>query len=199
MIAIINYGLGNLRSAVKACEYVGLDVLLTSNISDIQRADKVILPGVGAFADAMAGLKEIGMDEAVIQAAREGKPLLGICIGMQVLFETGRENGTHQGLGLIEGEVSRIQAPGLKIPHMGWNQIDMKDDPLFHGITGKPNVYFVHSYCARTPGKNVAAWTEYGERFPAAVRKDNIYGTQFHPEKSGGTGLQMLKNFGALK
>ncbi len=199
MIAIINYGLGNLRSAAKACEYIGLEVLLTSNASDIERAEKVILPGVGAFADAMAGLKEIGMDEAVTNAARQGKPLLGICIGMQVLFETGREGGTHQGLGLIEGEVSRIEAPGLKIPHMGWNQIEMADDPLFKGITGRPNMYFVHSYCARTPDANVSAWTEYGERFPAAVHKGNVYGTQFHPEKSGETGLQILRNFGALK
>ncbi|MDP2891595.1 MAG: imidazole glycerol phosphate synthase subunit HisH [Bacillota bacterium] len=199
MIAILDYGMGNLRSVHKACEYAGLPAVLTDDVRMVENAGKIIIPGVGAFSDAMAGLQSTGLADAVKRAAKEGKYILGICIGMQVLFEKGREGGDFDGLGLIPGEVVRLNAPRLKIPHMGWNMLEKKGDPIFDSTPGNPYVYFVHSYRAACSDEDVIAYTGYGERFPAAVRRGNIYGFQFHPEKSGETGLKLLKNFGGLK
>ena len=196
MIAILDYGLGNLRSVQKACEYTGLDAVLTRDPGTVEKADRLIIPGVGAFQDAMEGLADAGFTAPVMKAAEAGKPILGICIGMQILFQKGWEGGEHIGLGLIEGEVMRLDAPGLKIPHMGWNSLETKAEPIFDGVPADAHVYFVHSYRALCDDKHVIAYTGYGGRFPAAVRKGNIYGFQFHPEKSGDTGLRLLKNFG---
>jgi imidazole glycerol-phosphate synthase subunit HisH len=196
MIAILDYGLGNLRSVQKACEYTGLDAVLTRDPGTVEKAERLIIPGVGAFQDAMEGLAEAGFTTPVMKAAKAGKPILGICIGMQILFQKGWEDGEHEGLGLIEGEIVRIDAPGLKIPHMGWNSLAAKPDPIFDGVDVDGYVYFVHSYCASCDDKYVIAYTGYGSRFPAAVRKGNIFGFQFHPEKSGDTGLRLLRNFG---
>ncbi len=199
MIAIIDYGVGNLFSLKSSLNMIGADALVTSDAQKIKTADKILLPGVGAFEDAANKLRTSGLDEVVKAEAKGGKPLLGICLGMQLLFEKSFEYGEHDGLGLIDGEIRPISdvIPGdLKIPHIGWNALDFKNESkLFKYIKDGDFVYFVHSYYAKTDAKNVIATSEYGKDLTAAVTKDNIFGCQFHPEKSGDVGLNILRAF----
>ena len=199
MIAIIDYGMGNLRSVQKAFEFLGFEAVVTDDPQAIEAADHVVLPGVGAFCDAMARLRETGLDRAVLQAAGSGKPLLGICLGMQMMFEHSEENGFYDGLGLLPGTITRFEDRGLKIPHMGWNTLATRDCPLFDR-GDDPCVYFVHSYCMATVDDSFTAATcEYGQVFTAAVCRGNVMATQFHPEKSGEAGLRMLRRFAEWK
>ena len=197
MIAVINYGLGNLHSVQKAISFVGGNALVTSDTETILQADKVVLPGVGAFADGMKGLETHGLSGVVQKAAEMGKPLLGICLGMQLLFEESDEQGSHQGLGLLVGKVVRFQQTGIKVPQIGWNQLDLaRSSPIIEGMQGGEYFYFNHSYyCVPAEAEDILTMTEYGLRFASAVEQDNIYGVQFHPEKSQKTGLRILKNF----
>ncbi|MDD4125554.1 MAG: imidazole glycerol phosphate synthase subunit HisH [Eubacteriales bacterium] len=200
MTAIIDYGVGNLFSLACSLEYIGEHAVVTSDRQTILDADRVILPGVGAFGGAMEKLKAASLVTVVREVALSGKPLLGICLGMQLLFEKSREFGEHDGLGLIPGVVAPLSddISGYKIPHMGWNKLDIiKDDALFSAIANKDDayVYYVHSFYAKDCAENTLAVSEYGVSVTGAVKKDNIYGTQFHPEKSGITGLAMLKAF----
>ncbi|MDR0999802.1 MAG: imidazole glycerol phosphate synthase subunit HisH [Clostridiales bacterium] len=248
MIGIIDYGMGNLMSVQKAFAYFNIPACVTDKPEVVLGCDKVVLPGVGAFGDAMAVLRETGMYDAIRQMANAGKPLLGICLGMQLMFERSYEGGEFAGLGLLPGEITRLNAGaetkrlfgrgGLKIPHMGWNTLDIKKiSPLFVGVVntnGYTYVYFDHAYCLATNSKAVtngnivaagndvaaggivsngdiisgddiisnddiiAATSEYGITFAAAAQRDNIFALQFHPEKSGATGLAMLLNFAKL-
>jgi glutamine amidotransferase len=201
MIAIIDYGMGNLRSVQKALQAVGHPAEVTCDPERIRRADKVILPGVGAFADAISELRRTGLGEAFREAVCAGKPCLGVCLGLQLLFDASEEDGVHEGLGLLPGRVVRFQAaPGLKIPHMGWNTLEIrKPAPLFHGVDLNPSVYFVHSYFARPSNPaDVAAEADYNGPFAAAVWRDNLQACQFHPEKSQRVGLAMYANFASL-
>ena len=199
MIAIIDYGVGNLFSLKSSLNMIGADSVVTSDAKVIKDADKILLPGVGAFEDAAKKLRDTGLGELVKQEARHGKPLLGICLGMQMLFEKSFEYGEHEGLGLIDGEIrpiSDVIPYDLKIPHIGWNALDFKNkSELFKYIKDGDFVYFVHSYYAKTDAKNVIATSEYGADLTAAVAKDNVFGCQFHPEKSGDVGLNILKAF----
>ena len=194
MVAVIDYGMGNLRSVQKAVEYLGAEAVVTDDCAVIARADHVILPGVGAFRDAIARLRETGLDQAVLEAAASGKPLLGICLGMQLFFEASEENGHWTGLGLFPGTIARLPDCGLKVPHMGWNTLKTRDCPLFDAGED-PCVYFVHTYCAPADCPDAAALCEYGAPFAAAVWRGNVAATQFHPEKSGEAGLRMLRRF----
>ena len=196
MIAIIDYGMGNLRSVQKAFEILGEQAVITDDAQTIARSGHVVLPGVGAFADAMRRLRDTGLDRAVLDAANAGKPLLGICLGMQLMFESSEENGVHAGLGLFPGAVTRfVPVPGLKVPHMGWNTLDTRACTLFDADE-HPDVYFVHSYCvADVDDGFTAATCTYGQTFTAAVCRGNVMATQFHPEKSGAAGLDMLRRF----
>ncbi len=201
MIFIIDYGMGNLRSVQKAIEAVGSSAEITSDPDQVRRATKVVLPGVGAFADAMAELRRTGLGEAFCEAVRAGKPCLGVCLGLQLLFDTSYEDGVHQGLGLLEGRVERFAAqPGLKIPHMGWNTLRvLLPVPLLAGVGPDISVYFVHSYRAVPENQgDVAAECEYSGAFPAIVWHENLMACQFHPEKSQGVGLAMYANFAGL-
>ena len=198
MIAIIDYGMGNLRSVQKALERVGAHAHITADPDLVRKAGKVILPGVGAFQDAIEHLRATGLGEAFVDAVKAGKPCLGVCLGLQLLFDYSEEDGRHQGLGLLPGRVVRFPArPGLKIPHMGWNQLDIvRQAPLFQGIEPGSSVYFVHSYYVAPEDEEVvAAQTSYPDPFPAAVWKDNLQACQFHPEKSQKVGLAMYDNF----
>ncbi len=197
-IAIVDYGVGNLKSVTNALAYLGLNALVTGDAGEIEGADAVILPGVGAFPDAADKLRETGLDRTVLRQAGR-KPILGICLGMQLLFDWGEEGRRCAGLGLIHGGVERIQTP-LKLPHIGWNSLSFPNpSPLFRGLDEGVYVYFVHSYCGHTAdGGDVIAATQYGPSVTAAVGWDGVYGCQFHPEKSGESGLQILKNFGEL-
>lgn len=197
-IAIIDYGMGNLRSVSKAFESLGKVVTVTSDKKVIQKAEKVVLPGVGAFRDAMDCLKKTNLDSVIKEVVAEGKPFLGICLGMQLLFETSYENGKYEGLGILPGEIQKIEVP-LKVPHMGWNTLSItKKQPLLEGIGENPHMYFVHSYHVQTTEEVVSSYTHYGIKIVASVQKDNVYGMQFHPEKSSAPGLQILQNFGGL-
>ena len=202
MIAIIDYGVGNLFSLICSFKSIGVDVVVTNRIEEIEAADKLILPGVGAFGDARRKLAETGMDRVILEQAQKGKPIMGICLGMQLLFEQGNEYGVHQGLGLLPGEVVSMEGvlpAQYKIPHIGWNQlIFKKESPLFRYIQDGDFVYFVHSYFVKDCESSLLATTEYGPELTAAVAKDNIYGCQFHPEKSGGVGLDILRGFAEL-
>ena len=202
MIAVIDYGIGNLGSVKNALDYLGLDNVITSDKNVILNADKVILPGVGAFADAINTFRERGFEEVLNEFIKTGKPVLGICVGMQMLFEYSNEFGRHKGLGIMKGEIIKFKESkdnSYKIPQMGWNQIEVvKDNPLLRGLDGK-DVYFVHSYHLTGNTENVIAYTKFaGVRYGSAVQKDNVYACQFHPEKSGEVGLQILRNFGDL-
>lgn len=195
MIAIIDYGMGNLRSVQKALEYLGAPCSITDDPAAVRQAEHVILPGVGAFADAMTLIRQKSLDKAVLDAANAGKPILGICLGMQMLFAHSEENGFYDGLGLFPGTVTRFQDAGLKIPHMGWNTLDTRSCVLFDGDT-RPCVYFVHSYCmADVSPEWTTATCTYGQTFTAAIERGNVMATQFHPEKSGTVGLNMLRRF----
>ena len=199
MVAIIDYGVGNLFSLQSSFAAIGQEAVVTSDIEEIRRADRVILPGVGAFQDAAEKLRSSGMDRAVKEEAARGKPLLGICLGMQMLFERSYEYGVHEGLGLLKGEIrpiaERIPA-GLKIPQMGWNSLRfVQESPLLKYSREGEYVYFVHSYSAVNCEDSLLAVTEYGADLTAAVGRGNVAGCQFHPEKSGDVGLRMLKAF----
>lgn len=199
MIAIIDYGVGNLFSLKSSFGAIGYEAVITSDEKEIAAADKIILPGVGAFADAANKLKTSNMADIVLREADNGKPLMGICLGMQLLFEKSYEYGEHEGLGLIKGNVRPIAdviESGLKIPHIGWNPlIFRKPSPIFKYINEGDCVYFVHSYYAADCEENVIAEAEYSVNLTAAVARDNVYGCQFHPEKSGEVGLKILKAF----
>jgi glutamine amidotransferase len=201
MIVIIDYGMGNLRSVQKAVEAVGRAARISSDPDEVRRANHVILPGVGAFADAMSELRRTGLDAAFIAAVRSGKPCLGVCLGLQLLFDSSAEDGEHAGLGLLPGRVVRFGArPGLKIPHMGWSTLRvLRPVPLLSGLPPEPSVYFVHSYHA-VPERveDIAAEADYPEPFAALVWRDNLMACQFHPEKSQRLGLAMYANFAAL-
>lgn len=200
MIAIIDYGVGNLFSLTQSLNKIGAENVITSDKTVIKKADKLILPGVGAFGDAIKRLNESGLSDIIKEQAKQGKPLLGICLGMQLLFDKNFEYGTHEGLGLISGQVVPIKdyVSEVKIPHMGWNSLKIVDDnPLLKGINDGDYVYFVHSFFAKCT-EGLSATTDYGISLTAAVRKNNVYGMQFHPEKSGEVGLRMLKNFELL-
>lgn len=199
MIAIVDYGAGNIFSVKNALDYLELDCKLTSDKDEIKAADAVILPGVGAFPAAMAMLEKSGLIDTIKEEAAK-KPLLGICLGMQMLFEKGYEFEECDGLGLIKGSVRYMDEPDLIIPHMGWNKLEkLNDCPLLENIGDDEYVYFVHSYKAECADENIAAYSEYGGRVPALVFDGKfVYGAQFHPEKSGDTGLKILKSFGNL-
>ncbi len=199
MIAIIDYGMGNLRSVQKAFEKVGAKATITQNPEDVKTATKVVLPGVGAMKPAMEKLKLLGLTKTIKDAIDSGKPFLGICLGLQLLFEEGDEGGKVKGLGVLEGRVVRFSK--LKVPHMGWNQIKIQNSKcaLFSGINDLANVYFCHSYFVQPKDPSIiGASTDYGVLFASAVCKKNLFGVQFHPEKSQTTGLQILKNFKEL-
>ena len=208
MIAIVDYGVGNLFSLQSSLKYIGADVTVTGNASELKSADKIILPGVGAFGDAADKLRQTGLDDVVTAEAEAGKPLLGICLGMQLLFDIGEEYGIHRGLGLIPGRVVSMKGTvpcDYKIPHIGWNHLIFPENrggvsaseksPIFKYIENGDCVYFVHSFYGADCDESVIAYTEYGSLLTAAVQKDNVYGCQFHPEKSGETGLAILKAF----
>ena len=197
MIAIIDYGVGNLFSLKSSFKAIGYDTIITSKVEEIEKADKIILPGVGAFGDASKKLKESGLDKVVIEQAKKGKPLLGVCLGMQMLFDKSYEYGEYQGLSLIKGQVEYIDIPKeYKIPHIGWNALKfVKQSPLLKYINEGDCVYFVHSYCAKNCNESLVATAEYHLDITAIVQKDNVFGCQFHPEKSGEVGLKILKAF----
>jgi glutamine amidotransferase len=198
LTAIVDYGAGNLFSVKNALDFLGAESSICSDRAGIAKADRLILPGVGAFPDAMEKLERTGLADAIVEEAGR-KPLLGICLGMQLLFETGFEFGTTRGLGLIGGTVGLIDAPGLKIPHMGWSDVRRAGAcPLSEGVREGESFYFVHSYRAVTDMGNVALYAEYGGVVPALVFRGGVFGCQFHPEKSGRAGLSILEKFVSL-
>ncbi len=199
MIAVVDYGVGNLRSVERACRAVGADVLVTADPRDLAAAQGAILPGVGAFGDGMACLRTSGWVDALMAWAAAGRPLLGICLGMQLLFDESEEMGCHRGLGLLPGRVRRF-ARGLTVPHVGWNQVQpVRRSPLLEGVAPGAYAYFVHSYHVEPaePG-DVVATTDYGGPYASVVGRGQVFGLQFHPEKSQEVGLRMLGNFAAL-
>ena len=199
MIAIIDYGVGNLFSLCSSLKYIGADSIVTSDKNIIQRADKLILPGVGAFGDAIEKLRETGMDLVIKEEAAKGKDIMGICLGMQLLFERSYEYGVHEGLGLLRGEIIPMKdtiPAGLKVPHIGWNALRLtRDSKLLKYVNEGECVYFVHSYYASGCDDSLVATAEYGKHLTAAVAKDNVMGCQFHPEKSGKVGMNILRAF----
>jgi len=204
-IAIVNYGGANLRSVQKAFEEVGVrDATVVTTPEQVRRADKVVLPGVGAFKDAIDTIRASGLVEPVVEHINSGKPFLGICLGQQMLFDVGYENGEHRGLGVLKGKVVRFdvdETMRLKVPHMGWNQLNFRNprSPLFNDLADECGVYFVHSYHVVPDDDSiVAATTDYGRPFVSSVWRDNVMATQFHPEKSQRVGLQILSNFAAV-
>lgn len=199
MIAIIDYGMGNLRSVQKGFEQVGVTAEIVQQPEELKKFEGLVLPGVGAFKDAMDNLQEAGMIEAIHESIKEGKPFLGICLGFQLLFETSEEWGLNSGLGLFPGQVRRFDDT-LKVPHMGWNQIEIqKESPILRGIPNGSSFYFVHSYYAAPGDKEViTTLTDNGIKFTSIVDRDNVFGIQFHPEKSSTLGLKILENFGRL-
>ena len=207
MIAIIDYGMGNLRSVQKGFEKIGADAVVTADPRVVLEADKIVLPGVGAFRDCMHNLEQAGFVEPILKVIADGRPFLGICVGMQLLFSDSVEFGLYRGLDLIPGHVLRFPEgmregdEDLKVPHMGWNQLNFKRKPeVFGDLDGGTNVYFVHSYYVKPDDEGViAATTNYGIEFCSAIWKDNIVATQFHPEKSQHAGLRILKNFAVQK
>ena len=202
MIAIIDYGVGNLFSLCCSLKAVGAEAIVTSDPKEIKDAEKLILPGVGAFRDAALKLRDTGLGLLVKEEAAKGKMLLGVCLGMQLLFDKSYEYGESEGLSLVPGEIRPISesiGKGLKIPHMGWNALERKDHPLFKYLSGPSYVYFVHSYSAVCPEEYVIAKAEYGSLLTAAAAKGNVLGCQLHPEKSGETGLDILRAFSELK
>ena len=202
MIAVIDYGVGNIFSLYSSFGYIGAEAVLTSNPEEIRKADKIILPGVGAFGDAAEKLRKSGLADVVKAQAAAGKPLLGICLGMQLLFDESTEYGRHEGLGLISGQVVTMEGvvpENYKIPHIGWNALhfpkDREKSPIFRYVEEGECVYFVHTYYASGCEESLIATTEYGAELTAAAAKNNVFGVQFHPEKSGETGMKILKAF----
>ena len=201
MIAIIDYDAGNLKSVEKALLYLGEECVVTRDRNELLKADKVILPGVGAFGDAMEKLNKFGLVEVIHEIVKENKPFLGICLGLQLMFESSEEGPGVKGLGLLPGKIVKFpEKDGYKIPHMGWNSLDIKPEArLFKGLEGNPYVYFVHSYYLKAADEGiVAATTEYTTHIHASVESGNVFACQFHPEKSSDVGLKILKNFASL-
>lgn len=201
MIAIIDYDAGNLKSVEKALQFLGQECVITRDFHEIKKADKVILPGVGSFGDAMSQLRKFELDKVIHEVAGEQKPFLGICLGLQLLFEGSEESDGVEGLHLLDGEILRIpEQEGLKIPNIGWNSLDLQNNGrLFENLNGNPFVYFVHSYYLKAREESIVKATiEYSTHIHASVEKDNIFACQFHPEKSGTVGLQILSNFAKL-
>ncbi|MCB2361207.1 imidazole glycerol phosphate synthase subunit HisH [Clostridium estertheticum] len=196
MIAIVDYGVGNLNSVQNALNSLNISSIISSNAEEISKCKSIIVPGVGAFPDAMKNMKESGIDEVIKQAAKEEKPILGICLGMQLFFEESCEIEKCQGLGLLKGNIIKLEG-SIKIPHMGWNSLSFENDsPLLRGIKENQYVYFVHSYYAVNCEEGIInAYSMYEKKIPAIVSKGNIFGMQFHPEKSGDLGMKLLKNF----
>jgi imidazole glycerol-phosphate synthase subunit HisH len=196
VIAIVDYGLGNLGSVTKGFRHVGAEAVLTGDPKEIARADALVLPGDGAFGATMDEIEARGLTDVIRNAAHDGRPVLGICIGMQVLFEESDEHGLHRGLGLLPGRVRRFEGP-LPVPHMGWNQLHLRQTThlLLDGISEGSHVYFVHSYFCAAPPEVVIASSDYGRDFAAIVGRDNVLGMQFHPEKSQAVGLALVRNF----
>ena len=200
MIGIIDYGVGNLFSLQASCKSVGQDVFVSGDGAELQKANRLILPGVGAFPDAVKKLNDTGMADFVREQAAKGTPLLGICLGMQLLFEESLEYGRHPGLGLLKGQVVPMEGrlpEGLKIPHMGWNALNVTGGRLLEGLDGQ-YVYFVHSFFGENCADSLSAWTDYGIPITAAVEQGNLFGCQFHPEKSGSVGLSILRRFAEI-
>lgn len=197
MIAIADYGIGNLRSVQKAFNKLGYDAIITGDKAVIESASHVVLPGVGAFADAINLLRTSGLEKIIIAEAKKGKPILGICLGMQLLFESSSESGFHEGLGLIKGKITRFNID-LKVPQVGWNSVKVaKSSKILNNVDGE-YFYFVHSFCAADINDETCGITDYCVEFTSAVEKNNIFGVQFHPEKSGESGLKILKNFAEI-
>lgn len=195
MHVIIDYGMGNLASVQRAFEKINVETIISSNIEDLKNAKSLILPGVGAFRDAIKALNELGLSDAIRDEVTKGKNIIGICLGMQLLYERGYEYGDYEGLGLLKGNVEFMDFK-LKIPHMGWNNLKFKkEDPILKYINEDEYVYFVHSYYAVSDNSELVAYAEYEKLVPAIVRNNNVYGIQFHPEKSGDTGLNILKAY----
>lgn len=200
MITIIDYGSGNLRSVEKGFIKIGYDVKVTNRPEDVREAEAIVLPGVGAFKDCMQELTKLGLTDVIVEAIKNGTPYLGICLGLQILFNESEEFGSTKGLGVLDGKVVKFRSGELKIPQMGWNQLNIKkSSPLFNEIPDKSYFYFVHSYYVAPEDNDIiSTTTDYGVEFTSSVCKDNIYAVQFHPEKSQALGLQMLKNFGNI-
>jgi len=201
-IAIIDYGVGNLRSVEKAFTSQGIEAVITRDEKTLRAAEKLVLLGVGAFGYAMENLRKLGFDELVIEAAGAGKPIIGLCVGLQMMFNEGHEFGVHKGLGLLSGKVIKFP-DGVRVPHVGWNQVEYRNDcrslPIFRGLPDQSFYYFVHSYYVKPDDKScVLGETDYGLKFASICGRDNVIGVQFHPEKSQATGLRLLKNFAEL-
>ena len=198
-IAILDYGMGNLRSVEKALEHVGVTASITNDAGEVRNADGVILPGVGAFPRAMERIRELGLDELIAERRGEGVPILGICLGLQLLFDSSSELGGAEGLGLLEGPVGALEAEGLKVPHIGWEPVRWeRESRLTDGIPSETPFYFVHSFAPRPRGEDLLGSAAYGARFACAAERDNVFGVQFHPEKSSAAGLRLLSNFAGV-
>ena len=198
-IAILDYGMGNLRSVEKALEHVGVTATISNDAGEVRAADGVILPGVGAFPRAMERIRELGLDELVVERRRAGAPILGICLGLQLLFDSSSELGGAEGLGLLEGPVDALEADGLKVPHIGWEPVRWERGcRLTDGIPSETPFYFVHSFAPRPRAEDLLGSAVYGARFACAAERDNVFGVQFHPEKSSAAGLRLLSNFAGV-
>jgi len=198
-ICILDYGMGNLRSVEKALEHVGATATIANDAATIRAADGLILPGVGAFPKAMAGVRELGLDELIAERRDAGVPILGICLGLQLLFDSTTELGGAEGLGLMAGEVDVLDAPGLKIPHIGWSPVRWeKESRLIEGIDSETPFYLVHSFAPSPESGDLLGTAAYGARFACAAERDNVFGVQFHPEKSSAAGLRLLSNFAGI-
>lgn len=198
-IAILDYGMGNLRSVEKALEHVGVIATITSDAGEVRAADGVVLPGVGAFPRAMERIRELGLDELIAERREEGVPILGICLGLQLLFDSSSELGGADGLGLLEGPVGELEAEGLKVPHIGWEPVRWeRESRLTDGIPSETPFYFVHSFAPRPRHDDLLGSAVYGARFACAAERENVFGVQFHPEKSSAAGLRLLSNFAGV-
>jgi glutamine amidotransferase len=198
-IAILDYGMGNLRSVEKALEHVGVTATITNDAGEVRAADGLVLPGVGAFPRAMERIRELGLDALIAERRGEGVPILGICLGLQLLFESSTELGGATGLGLLDGPVAELEAEGLKVPHIGWEPVRWEQESrLTDGIPSETPFYFVHSFAPRPSGDELLGTAVYGERFACAAERENVFGVQFHPEKSSSAGLRLLSNFAGV-
>jgi glutamine amidotransferase len=198
-IAILDYGMGNLRSAEKALEHVGVTATISRDPETVRAADGVILPGVGAMPRAMERIGELGLGELIAERRDSGVPILGICLGLQLLFDSTTEFGGSEGLGMLPGPVAELEADGLKVPHIGWSPVEWeRESPLTEGIPSGTPFYFVHSFAPRPDAGDLLGSAEYGSRFACAAQRDNVYGVQFHPEKSSAAGLRLLSNFAGI-
>jgi glutamine amidotransferase len=198
-IAILDYGMGNLRSAEKALEHVGVRATISRDPVEVQAADGVILPGVGAMPRALERIRKLGLEELIAERRQAGVPILGICLGLQLLFDSTTEFGGAEGLGLLEGPVAELDADGLKVPHIGWSPVNWeRDSRLTEGIPSGTPFYFVHSFAPQPGAADLLGTAEYGSRFACAAERENVYGVQFHPEKSSTAGLRLLSNFAGI-